>query len=509
MPVSSNRRQRVINFATPKVADLVIIEVVDASKNINSADAADNTAYGTAHPNAAKFPYFKLAHIKNADDDQGQFQYWYYVKDRDKQDEYNWEYQAAGANNPHYDTVVRTYVTPRPLDGVAGGFDNVDDPEITSPMPVTLSDPFEEDDDYILFEKKQTRSGDEFLDSLYVVEQHVYVKRVPMWRVDVDPEFADYDVLISKETLWYIGETPTATRKFDEDPDEDTGLETAALFADGVAEIDVHADFVAEEGTIGGEISTTTNFWGVDQHGILREGKQLTDNWYAIIEKQVVGKVGLLSTVYTYQSYSWPAVLDGCPSEGGVATDDEQAAIGDGEESTIAGAEGDNTGGILMHTWTRRKGGGDSVATPIFKRNAWSGPTKVKIERFWRNTVWQMGAGTVDEEGVAQATDGTDDLLAHIVPMLPEPINFVTPIATVRVGPSLHQRIHLYATTGTNHPTWVYAGSSFTFDRTNYVDWPVSLVVSDTQTAHRGGYLRERVTAFSPRVENVGASSCL
>ena len=481
MPTSSNRRQRVINFATPKVADLVIIEVVDASKNINSADAADNTAYGTAHPNAAKFPDFKLAHIKNADDDQGQFQYWYYVKDRDKQDEYNWEYQAAGANNPHYDTVIRTYVTPRPLDGVADGFDDVDDPEITSEMPVTTSDPFEEDDEYILFEKKQTRSGDEFLDSLYVVEQHVYVKRVPMWRVDVDPEFADYDVLISKETLWYVGEIPTATRKFDEDPDEDTGLETSALFADGAAEIDVHPDFVTAS-----ETSTTTNFWGVDQHGILREGKQLTDNWYAIIEKQVVGKVGLLSTVFTYQSYSWPAVLDGDPSGGGVATATEAA--------TAVGGQGDNTGGIIMHTWTRRKGGGDSVATPIFKRNAWGGPTKVKIERFWRNTVWEMGSDAA----------GTDDLLAHVIPMLPEPINFVTPVATLKVGPSLHSRIHVYATTGSNHPTWKFAGASFTFDRTNYMDWPSDIVVSDTQTAHRGGYLRERVTAYQPRVEDVG-----
>ena len=489
MPTSSNRRQRVINFATPKVADLVIIEVVDSSKNINSADAADNTAYGTAHPNAAKFPDFKLAHIKNADDDQGQFQYWYYVKDRDKQDEYNWEYQAAGANNPHYDTVIRTYVTPRPLDGVAGGFDDVDDPEITSEMPVTTSDPFEEDDEYILFEKKQTRSGDEFLDSLYVLEQHVYVKRVPMWRVDVDPEFADYDVLISKETLWYVGEIPTATRKFDEDPDEDTGLETSALFADGDAEIDVHPDFVTA-----GETATTTNFWGVDQHGILREGKQLTDNWYAIIEKQVVGKVGLLSTVYTYQSYSWPAVLDGAPSGGGVPTSSEAA--------TAEGGQGDNKGGILMYTWTRRKGGGDSVASPIFKRNAWSGPSKVKIERFWRNTVWQMGVGSVDEEGEATGEAGTDDMLAHIIPMLPEPINFVTPLTTLRVAPSLHSRIHLYATTGTNHPTWKYSGASFTFDRTNYMDWPATIVISDTQTAHRGGYLRERVTAYSPRVEN-------
>jgi len=483
MPVSSNRRQRVINFATPKVADLVIIEVVDASKNVSSADAADNTAYGTAHPDTTKFPDFKLAHIKNADDDQGQFQYWYYVKDRAKQDEYNWEYQAAGANNPHYDTVIRTYITPRPLEGVDGGFEDVDDPEITSEMPVTTSDPFEEDDDYILFEKKQTRSGDEFLDSLYVVEQHVYVKRVPMWRVDADPQFSDYDALISKETLWYVGETPKATRKFEEDPDGDTGLETSALFADGDATIDVHSDFVS--GATGAESTTTTNFWGVDQHGILREGKQLTDNWYAIIEKQVIGNVGKVSEIFTYQSYSWPAVLDGSPSGGGVSTAAEKS-LEEGSE------EGENSGGIFMYTWTRKEGGGDSVAVPIFKRNAWSGPTKVKIERFWRNTKWTV---------VADNKDGTDHQLADIIPMLPEPINFVTPLNTMRVSPSLHNRVHLYATTGTDHPKWELAGASFTYDRTNYTDWPDTIVISDTQTAHRGGYLRERITAYKPRAD--------
>ena len=110
MPISSNRRQRVIDFATPKVADLVVVERVDRSKNVGSADAADETAYGTAHPDTAKFPNFKLGLIKNGDDEQGQFQLWYYIKDRANQDDYNWEFSPAGAANPRFDTVVRTYI---------------------------------------------------------------------------------------------------------------------------------------------------------------------------------------------------------------------------------------------------------------------------------------------------------------------------------------------------------------------------------------------------------------
>ncbi len=102
MAISSTRRQRIIEFSTPKVADLVVVEIKDASKNLKSASSADDTAYGTPHPDTDNFPNFKLRLIKNADDEQGQFQLWYYVKDMgegsedDSQDDYNWEFQAAG-----------------------------------------------------------------------------------------------------------------------------------------------------------------------------------------------------------------------------------------------------------------------------------------------------------------------------------------------------------------------------------------------------------------------------
>ena len=135
MPISSNRRQRVIEFATPKVADLVIVERVDSSKNVNAAATAYDSTYGTAHPDDTRFPNFKLALIKNSDDDQGQFQDWYYVKDRDSQDDYNWEFQAAGAGTPRFDTVVRTYVTLR------SAFNDAS-PVLATAMPITASDPF-------------------------------------------------------------------------------------------------------------------------------------------------------------------------------------------------------------------------------------------------------------------------------------------------------------------------------------------------------------------------------
>ena len=155
MAISPTRRQRIIEFSTPKVADLVVVEIKDASKNLKSADSADHVAdndgnFGAAHPDTNNFPDFKLALIKNADDDQGQFQLWYYVKDRADQDHYNWEFQAAGVGSSRYDSVVRTYLLARKDYNEAN-------PAINEAMPVTDSDPFESTDNYVLTTPEQCR----------------------------------------------------------------------------------------------------------------------------------------------------------------------------------------------------------------------------------------------------------------------------------------------------------------------------------------------------------------
>lgn len=477
MPVSSNRRQRVISFATPKVADLVIVERVDCSKNVSSAGSADDTAYGTAHPDTTNFANFNLAFIKDDDDEQGQFQLWYYVKDRSNQDDYNWEFQAAGGTSPHYDTVVRTYVTLRAdYDEAAPAVGN------SNGMPsgtVSLT-PFDNDQtvdgvtydtDYVLFEKRQVRSGEETLDSLYVVEQHVFVKRVSIYRVDVDDVFSgDADAsppsaLISKETLWHQSEDPTGTVAFDPDGDDINTITltptTPKLFADNDATIN------ATTASGGG----TTNFWGVDIHGIMREGRQLTDNWYIIAEKQVVGTTGLIAEFTSWEIFSWPAVLQGDPESGGE---------GDG---------GFSAGGILLHQWTRRDGGVDTYASTIFKREEFNGPTKMVTKIYWQNTPFEIEA---DDR------DGTATALADIISMHPLPISISTPLVKLNVKPCLHDRITLTMTTGTEHPIYVYGGATFGFERTNYLDWPASLVVMDSQQQFRGGYLRTQKTAYRP-----------
>jgi len=519
MPISSNRRQRVIEFATPKVADLVIVERVDASKNVSSAAVADDTAYGTAHPDTTKFPNFKLALIKNGDDDQGQFQDWYYVKDRANQDDYNWELSAAGGANPRYDTVVRTYVILRssydpvaPLIGHNTASDSValltlgqrQNSNTFMPSGDTDITPFSGafltggghtgtvkfDVNYMLFEKKQVRSGDETLDSLYVVEQRVFIKRVPMTSVDVDPDFpyngkgASGTVdpsggLASKETLFHANEPIVATRVF---ADSDAGTTTTLTTALGSNVSTTESAFRLSDTEY--RVGTDEyNFWGIDHFGIERSGKQLSDNWYVLLEREVI-KVpddfadastladALVSSYHTYQNFYWPPVFHH----------------------------------LSKNIWKRRDGGTELVVTPHFYHEAYNGPTLMLIKTYWRKDEW-----TFDDTDAAGATPAYPDL-TNIKPMVPLPMDFVTPMFNVHVKASLHDQITLTYTTGSDHPVWEYAGYTATFEPTNYApadnlapsphnkngSWPASLVISDTQKPYRGGYLREHITAYRP-----------
>ena len=496
MPISSNRRQRVIEFATPKVADLVVVERVDSSKNVNSAETADDTAYGTAHPDTTRFPNFNLALIKNGDDEQGQFQDWYYVKDRADQDDYNWEFQAAGAGNPRFDTVVRTYVLPRKLGSGFGGVTHFDEalPALNTSMPTTTNDPFGvnnfstsgTDDKYILFEKKQVRSGDEVLDSLFVVEQRVFVKRVTIRSIDADQQFSGsgkpgsssvtkpYGGLVSKETLFYKDQQVVATIDFkDNDGGTDSpGVDNTEYPVNGAHADHGIAEYVFSDAEayytgvntppdgFAGSVSTGDKhpFWGVDAFGVMREGKQLSDNWYALFERMVVitDSNGKVSEYFTYKDMGWPAVF----------------------------------GEIVTQQWPRRNGTSQLITYPTFLREAYSGPTKMKIEQFWRREPFEAPGSTGD--------NGSNLQLANVKPMEPMAMFFTTPMFNIKVPRCLHNEYTLLFTTGTEDAEWDYISYDVTWPETNYTTWPSSIVISDDQQPFRGGYLRTKVTAYSP-----------
>ena len=191
---------------------------------------------------------------------------------------------------------------------------------------------------------------------------------------------------------------------------------------------------------------------------MLCEGRQISDNWYAIAEREIIktDANNIVDTYITYQNFSWPPVLDR----------------------------------IVVDRWTRRDGGADPVEYPIYKRGAYTGPTRVEVKIYWKDSEWTIGT----------TADGSDTELALIKPMHPEPILFQSPIASVSVPPSLHDRFIVTASTGTGHPVYTYKGTTWIYNATNYVDWPDSLVVQDSQRPFRGGFLREKITAFIPKV---------
>ena len=182
---------------------------------------------------------------------------------------------------------------------------------MNSYLPTVTADPFTDaggdnagfDIDYRLFDKRQVRSGDETLDSLYVTEQRVYVKKVPIRRIDIDREF---DVpLRTKETIFYKSEVPKKTVLFgatDTTVSESNNLTTAQTFAAGESAVVTN--------TVPNPDVPNVPFWGTgkfpvstgssNNFGILCSGRQLTDNFYAIKEEEVV-KTSSTNLVKSYK----------------------------------------------------------------------------------------------------------------------------------------------------------------------------------------------------------------
>ena len=278
MPVSRNQpspqRQSVLSFVSPKVADLLFFETVDAQKigNTPAEIEANLPAYGTAHPDTENFPTHTLCFVKQADP-EGLFYQYYYAADRASQDDYNFEFSQADLGGNKYDTVVRTYVIKRE------DFDD-DDTSLKAgdPMPNTAlrtdDTKFFEVDKYILMTRKQKRVGDKELDGLFVVEQRVYFNRVDIVTHNMDS--ATGGVLAR--------EIENAT----------------AAFIETIAEQD------------------DDDKWGLDDDGRSWACEQVSYDWWKITIQDVIpqglgslygGK--LIRQYDTWQNFTWPSVVDG------------------------------------------------------------------------------------------------------------------------------------------------------------------------------------------------------
>ena len=160
---------------------------------------------------------------------------------------------------------------------------------------------------YLLADRQCVLSGTD-LEPVFRVEVRNYVKRAALIDHDFDESFGGD--LKTEEKLYYRGELVSGTAVED-------------LFTNG-----------------GG-------YWGL-HGGIARSGKQLSENWFSVVERQVVPSAFAQSgrTYDTTMDFSWPAVL----------------------------------GSIAIETWNRKAGGGDTYFRPVFIKDEYSGPCSAKVE---------------------------------------------------------------------------------------------------------------------------------
>tara|TARA_B100000131_G_scaffold149193_1_gene144838 strand:+ start:663 stop:2279 length:1617 start_codon:yes stop_codon:yes gene_type:complete len=331
-------------------------EQPDASSPLDVSNNARvylaHPSYGTAHPDTEKFPRHKLCYVKQADGEGLYFEY-YYAADRRHQDDYNFEFSQADLGGNKYDTVVRTYVTLRSdfsdTDAEYQAGDAMPDP--TSQFAAeniveyhdgagSTTDEEEVSTDYILMTRQQKRIGDQELDSLFVVEQRVYFRRVDIVSQSLDP--ATGGMLKTVVKLVHRGEdfaTPQGNR---------------------------------EAGTTGYEAEAN---WGLSTEGQNFETQQLSNDWWQVTIQDVIPQ-GLGTDDYgygtggkklreytTWQNFTWPSVVDG----------------------------------LVFTTANRKDGASQTVVTVRMKEGkaGHSGPTKMTVRQIWKKTAMTPPTPTV------------------------------------------------------------------------------------------------------------------
>lgn len=407
------KRQDTRQLPTPLVADILFSQIEDMSRRTFPA-------YGSAHPDATKWPNHKLSYIRPVENERDGIYEFFYVAERDNQDEYNWEFDKADIGGVTFDAVTRTYVTLRE------SFDP-DEPTMGAAMPaaptVGTEPPVSKfSGDYVLARRKQQRIGDKELDSLYVVDQHTYVKRCTIKTIGVDS--MNGLPLFSTETLYFATEVVT-------------GSATAAdLFA-----------------------TPTSDYWGLQTSGYARTGRQLSCEWYQIIDEQrVAGIVAETAdeqgntdyiTVDSYNTnvdYSLPAVLDQ----------------------------------IDLMDWDRNDGGVDIRPAVRFNPEQYTGPCKALVTRQWRKTPFTLG--DIDQ-------------------MIPTRVNYSGPFFELNIPECLHGVVSAQCDTGTSDPEYAAnSGSTRYFSATNFLAWPDTMTIDDSQQPYAGGYLRTIRVLTTPTV---------
>jgi len=254
----SPQRQSVVTFPTPNVNDILFFESVDAERV-----GTDIPEYGSKHPDYKKWPDHRLVHVETADDQrQNRYYRYYYAADQLDQDNDNWSYSEADIGGTKFDAVSRDYVVRR------SEFSSTV-PAMGSTMPDVPAGKF--GGTHVLAQRKQVPLNDKVLNGLYVVEQRVYVKKVPLSRLDFDEFFKTTNE--TKQILYYGGEVVSEATVV---------IGGNTIQNPTIAQLEDNPD-----NAYVGSPANNIPYWGMNS-GTIRTIQQLSDNWYAVTEQEVV-----------------------------------------------------------------------------------------------------------------------------------------------------------------------------------------------------------------------------
>ncbi|MBP84433.1 MAG: hypothetical protein CMO61_11365 [Verrucomicrobiales bacterium] len=387
----SPQRQSVVTFPTPNVNDILFFESVDAEQV-----GTEIPEYGSKHPDSKKWPNHRLIHVEAADPKQQTRYYrYYYAADQLDQDNDNWSHTEADIGGTKFDAVARDYVIRR------SEF-NPELPAMGATMPNVPVDKFpstarvnelnqNKTDTYVLAQRKQTPINDKVLNGLYVIEQRVYVKKVPLYRLDFDEFFSQTNY--TKQTLMYATEQVTVNF---------VSYPISALAKD-----------------------PNSPYWKLTTGGILRTVQQLSDNWYAVTKQQVVNTtatnsagnvVGGLYGYNTTVNFSFPPVLDNIyfdpwEKRSGAITFSPRVEYSKGAyrgpcKATVSGSWSLNPPTLTTLTKTMQPES-IAVSTPYFNlrvRETLHGPVTVRVDNGTEDETYVRTAGKYDFD----ATNHTD-----------------------------------------------------------------------------------------------------
>ena len=406
----AKNRFQVRTYTTPLPEDLLFFEVNDWKVPGNREGQWE---YGQPHWDPKRFPNHELVYVTPAD--QHGNQYWYYAAKRENQDEYNFETSFADIGGQKFDAIRRTYVIKRTE------FDP-ESPAMGEFMPNIPEDQFPTDT-YVMALREQSRIQDEKLDSLYVVDVRTYVKKCSMRSLGVD---ALNGKMLHADDVFYAADEVVLTR-------EDVDYTAAMLFAD-----------------------PTDVYWGIQEDGTQRSGKQVSCNWYLVTTEQVVGGTFTdgavtVDSFTTNDNYYWPPVLDT----------------------------------FELLDWVRNDGGTDIYPAIRFVPEGYNGPCLTTITRTW---------------AIAPFT------IPVVEQMNPTRVYYACPYYTLNISECLHPLITAKCDIGTSDPVYDQnTGSARLFNATNYTTWPDTITAYDDQVPFRGGYLRTTKVVTKPAYAAAGS----